>query len=1199
MPSTNSIFICKGTTMKLFQNYLLSLIVFLVSFYTVANAQRGGGATGAEPDPLEVKIFPPSPNTASLGKYGEVPVGLYTGIPQISIPLTSIQDGSLSLPISLSYHAGGVRVEEIASWVGLGWSLNAGGVITRQVRGIPDEFDMERRSNILGILRGGQTSIPLMQDAIWGSRDIESDLYIYNINGISGTFFFGENNEILFTNKQDFKVEKVDNYASAWILTDASGNKYYFGSTKDGSRSAIEFATSTLSDDNGRSIISAWYITEIEDVTENSKIEFNYRIEQSQSQYRSGEKYTKRVESLDCGSNGFGFKRYSTGSSAETPILESIVSKHQKVEFTANFERDDLNSMLNGGGNAANALTKIIVSNNNNEPIKEFDLSYSYFASAGLSQYDGVFESDLQRSKKLRLDKIQESNEGLHLPPHIFQYNSLPLPERFSCQMDFWGFYNGRRENDGIDILTLIPKVEVYFPGVSDVSVVYDKGANRLPSQEYMKAGILEKIIYPTGGFTEFEYEANTTTDIDKFPLGYRNEHVYKSETMNVIEDNLNPITEQIFEINDVPEPSQGIHKTTLYWNISELNCSDGFGTLTCGVEVRIESLTDPTFIPFIIRQEAGYVQLQNGTYKLICNIVYDEYPTQVREFSINYNWEEGIYTQEKMAGGLRIKEIKSYANEFSDPIVKQYEYKAENGTSSGKMASELRNVKSPSYFPFCRGWGFTLSSSSHYPIVSTQGGQVGYKRVTTYTGLNKELGKVVNNYSFTEDILVEHELYEQPFAITSYESHRGQLLSTESYSKDDSDEYHLLSQTTNNYEEGGTKQVLNIKIERVLGSGASGTAAYVNYQTISSWQRLYSTTQKTYDPNNSQLLKEQTTNYFYNEDARHTLPIRTETIVDGKTLITYTKYPLDYGNVLPTSDNVSKGIYYLQDKNVVGAAVETYTTELDNSTNQEKTISAQRMVYNSDKPHLKEIHQLEANSAVSDDGIVNFIPSFINAQGEFLSDSRYEKRLEYYKYDEFGNPLEFGKVKDVHKSYIWGYKNTYPIAEVINASQDQIFHTSFEEEGGNSSEARTGTKSFKLLDFINVKDNLPRGKYLFSVWVKGKGTITVLDKTKTFNSPNEWLHIEFRLETETERSIVIIGSGSGQDGFLIDEVRLHPLEAHMITRTYTPLIGVTSETNVNHNSTFYEYDELQRLHIIRDQEGNIIKRTDYEYKGN
>src|SRR5687767_12654498 len=72
-------------------------------------------------------VVTPSPTTASLGKYGEIPVSLYTGIPSISIPLYEIKDGPLSLPISLSYHAGGIRVEEIASSVGLGWTLNAGG----------------------------------------------------------------------------------------------------------------------------------------------------------------------------------------------------------------------------------------------------------------------------------------------------------------------------------------------------------------------------------------------------------------------------------------------------------------------------------------------------------------------------------------------------------------------------------------------------------------------------------------------------------------------------------------------------------------------------------------------------------------------------------------------------------------------------------------------------------------------------------------------------------------------------------------------------------------------------------------------------------------------------------------------------------------------------------------------------------------
>ena len=61
------------------------------------------------------QIIPPSPTAAALGKYGDVPVGLYTGIPSINIPLYEINDGPLNLPISLNYHAGGIKVEEVAS----------------------------------------------------------------------------------------------------------------------------------------------------------------------------------------------------------------------------------------------------------------------------------------------------------------------------------------------------------------------------------------------------------------------------------------------------------------------------------------------------------------------------------------------------------------------------------------------------------------------------------------------------------------------------------------------------------------------------------------------------------------------------------------------------------------------------------------------------------------------------------------------------------------------------------------------------------------------------------------------------------------------------------------------------------------------------------------------------------------------------
>lgn len=84
------------------------------------------------------RIIPPSPTAAALMKYVETPVGTYTGVPNISIPLYEIKVRDITVPISLSYHAGGNRIDEEASWVGLGWSLNAGGAITCTVRGKED-----------------------------------------------------------------------------------------------------------------------------------------------------------------------------------------------------------------------------------------------------------------------------------------------------------------------------------------------------------------------------------------------------------------------------------------------------------------------------------------------------------------------------------------------------------------------------------------------------------------------------------------------------------------------------------------------------------------------------------------------------------------------------------------------------------------------------------------------------------------------------------------------------------------------------------------------------------------------------------------------------------------------------------------------------------------------------------------------------
>ena len=88
----------------------------------------------------------------------------------------------------------------------------------------------------------------------------------------------------------------------------------------------------------------------------------------------------------------------------------------------------------------------------------------------------------------------------------------------------------------------------------------------------------------------------------------------------------------------------------------------------------------------------------------------------------------------------------------------------------------------------------------------------------------------------------------------------------------------------------------------------------------------------------------------------------------------------------------------------------------------------------------------------------------------------------------------------------------------------------------------------------------------------------------------NGWKYFEHKISGQ---SIVTL-TGSG----LIDELRLYPGDASMMTMTYLPLVGVSSQSDVNGRITYYEYDAFGRLVLIRDQDQNIIKKVAYNYAG-
>ena len=79
------------------------------------------------------------PEVATLSAEVQAPVSLNSGALAIEIPLYTLKQGDITVPISISYDATGIRVGSHPGWTGQNWTLKAGGVITRVTKSIPDE----------------------------------------------------------------------------------------------------------------------------------------------------------------------------------------------------------------------------------------------------------------------------------------------------------------------------------------------------------------------------------------------------------------------------------------------------------------------------------------------------------------------------------------------------------------------------------------------------------------------------------------------------------------------------------------------------------------------------------------------------------------------------------------------------------------------------------------------------------------------------------------------------------------------------------------------------------------------------------------------------------------------------------------------------------------------------------------------------
>jgi YD repeat-containing protein len=1223
----------------------LALLLGILVVATNLNAQT-------PPPPYVPNVFPPSPNAASLMKFTDVPVSPYTGTADVSIPFYTIQAKGLSIPVSIAYHTGGIRLAEDAGVVGLGWALNAGGMISRTVRD-KDDLLSDYFSGVLPLKPGDlsfyQTATaisPELQSTPFNANkylfcftcsykvnmasgdiadysgvfstassgtstsDTEPDSYSYNFAGHSGKFIIRPDRTIVLEKQDNIRIKINAGSGGGSIgyitftITDENGNSYYFN--------AMEFG-GTLSD---ASTLSSWHLSKI--VTQqNDVINFNYvqtgwiNVPQSAMETYRG---------ANCDGDGFHY----------SPNITSVYSNYklQSIDFTDGrllFSYEDGRFDLTGGSK----LTAVKVYSKSKAGlkfIKENDLYYSYFNGTGTSV-------NVEKAR-LRLDSVKETGTGLSAKPYSFVYNTLGADNagKYSKSIDHWGFYNGAGNT------TLIPSQSIHYAAQGIVDTQLDfTGANREASS-LMDVFSLKQITYPTGGKSVFEFSPNEY-DYDKSIVGVNEFPQMEIVTLDtMVNISSYGTTSGTFDLKSVVSGTDVnvnvafISKSSQGWPFQDRS---GYGrayftlgstqvdlsssSLSCGGPACSTSITAYAYNGTPSYSWHAYVDSSIPTtdFSLIHVLV------QYKAYRLKARQANGLYIVQ--AGGLKLNSITDYSSDgvAAKKRVWQYSYTSTNGY----QYSYGRLMSMPSYAHLepttwhqgvgvCRA--IVLFSSSNTGLSSAiQDNIVGYSRVNEYIVdpvTNENIGKTEYNFFNSPDSTIFYNGYRMPGTLNMGNHLNGSLLSTRIF-RNTAGAFYKVKETYNYYHTANRIVYFIPKYELPIpynyygvfpgvcnGNVAIPVAMYALFYPLIKSERVLqdSTLEITYAQNDTTKYLMTGSKSYYDNPLHYQLTRSSATDDKGNLHVSRITYPQDY----ITSGGITGNTMLdtLIRRNMVATAIEKRDSLYYKGSSAGYVTGASLTGY----------RQLSSGTVVSDKVYkLDLIRPVIDFAGMSVSgntvnqDSRYRQLINFDAYDDKNNIAQYTVIGQLPTSIIWDYRKMLPIAQVKNADSLSVAYTSFEEEGtghwtvasslrDSVTAAFSGYKSYNLSNGNITKGGLTAATtYVISYWTRNAAPLTIAGTVTgypvTGATINGWTYYEHQVTGQT--AITVSGTGN------IDELRLYPKGAQMTTYTYSPLIGMTSATDAKNQTTYYEYDSFQRLMNIKDYQGNIVKNYDYNYR--
>jgi len=677
-------------------------------------------------DPINFPtVVPPSPDAQGFMQYGAYPVDYCTGIPKIDIPLYEIKSGQLDLPISLSYHGGGIRVNDIASVPGLGWSLNAGGMVSRTVMGLPDEniqgifFLKYLTSTDIDYAAQSATVYNQLNYVAAGDQDAQSDNYFYSTGtGLSGQFVYDSS---LHLTPLTYTTDKITSYPGNnpynsnslnYKITADDGTQYTFGNEELMLFQSANWYPTT------------WWLSSIVSADKTDTISFQY--EQSSGAYNTTTQVQSSVYGLNsAGTGSTGLLSNITSTRTYQLLLKQINFRNGYVQFAYDSDRIDMRPYR---------LISVSIYNSANTLLKQYRLAQHYMNSGdGSDQYN----------YRLMLDSLSMyDGAGNYTNKYSFVYNKNDvLPPYFTAQstytenyaQDYWGFYNGNTSNP-----TLIP----YLPSPA-------VAGNRQPNAFYAEVGTLISIYFPTGGFSTYNYESNI--DYEGNVTGGLRVHSIVTQA----DSNSAPLTKQYVYTNNILNYTQADPDNYNYqqqmFNYNSGTCANWVDASTIYLATPLIPLFTHNGAPALYQIVDEYTDGGSGgnlkteyTYLQVSDVLLPvNAPRYPDGYPMDMSWQRG-----QLAGVAYYKLL----NDGNYKLVKQ-----------------VSNVYSPFYSKSIVS-GTTVQVQTTYPgtsscfLSSYPGGSMSqyfyYFDVIASTGTMKMTAQYINEYDDNNDTLTDTKTY-------------------------------------------------------------------------------------------------------------------------------------------------------------------------------------------------------------------------------------------------------------------------------------------------------------------------------------------------------------------------------------------------------------------------------------------------------